>query len=437
MLIRTIGHSCIHIITNKVSLLIDPWLTERLDRLWVHWPMLEEESLQSLSSVNGIILTHHHCDHHNFQSLYKLPKTASVFFPESGKEIKIAGSGMGHQVIPFTLRRLGFEKLYPLKSFSTIQFGDLKIHTFPSNVAFPEQSFLIEHENSSLFFAGDSILHQNTKEYFENNAIKIDIAVLPVHSTSPHSPLTVRKHDKNYEKYVSISEENFLNYIKVLKPKYIIPSALGWKIDCQEEDNLSWANNLLFPMTINDTMNLNCDKKIIFMGPGDEMQLKSGDINLFKSKYRSEEIAKFSETVSFKANTNIPPFKPFSQKKIERRNNELLNNLMEEAIGTGYWNRALEQNREFVVRLTNEDADDTFLINLAQNKIQKINEEKMESIGAFTWLHSNTVNDLLNAELLIENSYGLWVSNDMLLSSVFHKPKYYINHLNNWLAVHV
>lgn len=432
MLIGCIGHSCVYVKTNKVRLLIDPWLTDRLDRMWVHWPKLDNNLLEESLDVNTIILTHHHCDHHDFNSLRMLSKTAKVFFPASGKNVRVAGSGMGHQAIAYTLQALGFKNIYPLENFVDFNYEDIKISTFPSKVEFPEQSFFIRNNDCSLFVAGDCILHPKTEEFFSKNNPNIDLAFVPTHSTSPHLPLTNRKHDADYSKYIATSQARFKKYCKLLNPKYVVPSALGWKIDATDEENFSWGNHLLFPLTIDQTPELVEDNKVIIMGPGDKVEFKSNNLQPVKLNYDKNKMTKYSEDITFIQNTKIPAFQPSVFNNKEYDNTELLNKFLAKIPGSGYWNRALESNRRFIVRISNKSEDDTFLVNLSSNSIESVGAESMNDFP-FTWISSETLKKLLDSSLLIQNSYGLWTSNDMLLSSIFHHPKYYIDHLSNWI----
>ena len=130
--------------------------------------------------------------------------------------------------------------------------------------------------------------------------------------------------------------------------------------------------------------------------------------------------------------TPIPRFSPVYNIKRTYNNGALLQNVINELEGTDYWLRALEKNRKFSMRITNDYDDDSFMVDTVKGKIEKLGKNELETLP-FTWIHSGILCDLLDSKLLIENSYGLWVSNDMLLSSIFHKPKYYIKHLNNWL----
>lgn len=120
-----------------------------------------------------ILLSHGHMDHLNFPSLLKLNKDAIIIVPKGYKRIA---------------KLLGFKNIFLLHPGDVYRDDYIKITAYEANhdgrrfylgVDNESISYLIEREDKSVFFAGDTALTNN----FEN--IKCDIALMPVGCYKP------------------------------------------------------------------------------------------------------------------------------------------------------------------------------------------------------------------------------------------------------------
>lgn len=124
-------------------------------------------------NIDYILLSHGHMDHLHFPSLMKLNKNAIVIAPKGYRKI---------------LRLLGFKNVFILHPGDIYEDEFIKITAFEANhdgrrfylgIDNESISYLIERENKSVFFAGDTALTENFK------GIKSDVALMPVGCYKP------------------------------------------------------------------------------------------------------------------------------------------------------------------------------------------------------------------------------------------------------------
>lgn len=135
--------------------------------------VVEKPSYIKDLKVDYILLSHGHMDHLHFPSLLKLNKDAIIIVPKGYKHIA---------------KLLGFKNVFLLHPGDVYQDEYIKITAYEANhdgrrfylgCDNESISYLIERENKSVFFAGDTALTRN----FEN--INCNIALMPVGCYKP------------------------------------------------------------------------------------------------------------------------------------------------------------------------------------------------------------------------------------------------------------
>src|SRR5215216_4377782 len=157
MRIQNIGHATLSILCGGMRILVDPWLTPRLDRFWEHYPDPSAELYNQ--SPDLVLLSHHHFDHFHLPSLAKLNRNTIILYPSTDLTRAVTAPGGGVFAIPWALRRLGFDRIKGLEPFEKLTLGDAEIDCLPSAVSFREFSYLISDGFSTVLIAGDSMLH--------------------------------------------------------------------------------------------------------------------------------------------------------------------------------------------------------------------------------------------------------------------------------------
>ena len=461
MRLTSLGHAAVLIETRERRILVDPWLTQRLDRFWEHHPALPEGLHDVLDGgVDHIVFSHHHYDHHHFPSLTRLLQDSEVDFDDSPslaprtevlfpvREVPPAftGSGLGHQAIAWTLRRLGFERLTPVRPGDTVQLGDAVLHTFVSDVAFPEMSVLVHTDEACVMLCGDSLLHPSTGDYFASPyAPPIDVAFVPAHSLAPPGVLTERRPVTDPDAVRGRALANFDRYVAALDARLTVPSSFGWKISGDGATDYSWCNRTTFPLTPYEALGRlrELGRDGLLWGPGQVLEVDGGKAELINGPHVPDGYdfeAVYAE-VTLDAATPVPQFAPERDRfgRQTRGRQELLRALMDGLVGTDFWYRAIDSGASHTISLYDDDGTTwAYLLEPVTGRIVTLGEgparRHLTQDTGYTEIAAATLQALLDSDLLIGSSYGLWTSNSDLLSAVFHQPVYYTRHVDQALG---
>ncbi|MFJ4771076.1 MBL fold metallo-hydrolase [Streptomyces uncialis] len=462
MRLTSLGHAAVLIETGTQRILVDPWLTQRLDRFWEHHPEIPDGLGAVLDGgVDHIVFSHHHFDHHHFPSLVKILDDSDVDFDETPRRApdtncvfpvgpvlpRFTASGLGHQAMPWTLRRLGFERLTPVTPGDSVQLGDVLVRTFVSNVPFPEMSVLVQTSDGTVMLCGDSILHESTVEFFGRpDAPRIDVAFVPAHSVSPPGVLTERRPLTDPDAVKARARANFDHYVTTLDAALTVPSSFGWKVSGEGAEDYAWCNRTIFPFTPWEAIQRlrELDRRGALWGPGQVLELSEGEITLHHAPsapagYDFESL--FAE-VTLDPDFVVPAFAPERDRwgRQTRDNEQLIGELMKLLVGTDFWYRVLDSGASHTLSLHTDGGEtSSYLLEPVSGRSVRLGSgparEHTAQDAAYTDIAASTLQSLLDGELLYGSSYGLWASNSNLLSAVFHHPAYYTRHVEQALGV--
>ncbi|MFL6130816.1 MAG: MBL fold metallo-hydrolase [Mycobacteriales bacterium] len=452
MRILSFGHAALLVDTGTERILVDPWLTPRLDRFWERWPALPAGLESELSGdIDAVVLSHHHYDHHHFPSLAGLATGQEADFDEAvarREDIRVlyprppavpprfTASGLGHQAIAWTLRRLGFTNARGVTPGETVCVGETLIRTLPSRVPFPEMSILIQTRDATVMLCGDSLLHPDVVDLFADPASpRVDVAFVPTHSVSPTGVLTERRQVRGADEVVDRATAAFLQWCETLSPAAVVPSSFGWRVASDDPQQYAWANRTIFPLTVVQAAEAwrKQGGTALLCGAGQVLDVAAGQAAVSAGDHLAvdHDFDELCAEVTFRPETPVPPLDPQSDRvgRLRESPEVLAERLCEHLVGTDFWYRAAESGQTHALAIAAEDGDHVRILDLAAQRTFPAPPGARGSGGGFTRIAGSTLQALEDADLLFGSSYGLWVSDDNLLSAVFHHPRYYVRHV--------
>src|SRR6478609_7221557 len=218
MQITYIGHATLLLEVAGVRILTDPNFEPSLGRFLprVRPPGI---AIDALPKLDALLLTHAHADHLSFKSLDRLPSDIPLFAPG---------------VIAKWLRQKGYKNAIALdpQGTTTLANGALRIHaeraTHQGNrYGFDRwrsaaNMYLLETDDESLFFAGDTALTPETHTLVERvlwaAGRTLDVALLPIGYAPPWKPGFRRGH---------LTHEDAVVLFETLRARVLIPYHWG------------------------------------------------------------------------------------------------------------------------------------------------------------------------------------------------------------------
>ncbi|MGW2620584.1 MBL fold metallo-hydrolase [Streptomyces sp. NPDC001500] len=458
MRLTSLGHAAVLVDTGTERILFDPWLTQRLDRFWEHHPALPDDLVHEVldDGIDYVVLSHHHFDHHHFPSLRRLVDGADVDFDDSPRQSsavtcvypagpvppRLTASGLGHQAIAWTLRRLGFENLRPVTPGDTITLGGATLRTFPSAVSFPEMSVLVQTDDAAVMLCGDALLHEDTVAAFRGaDAPRPDAVFVPAHSVSPPGVLTERRPLTDPDAVRARAVAAFDRYVDAIPAVLTVPSSFGWRVSGDGDRDYDWCNRTIFPFTPVQALRRldELGRDGLLWGPGQVIEVKDGkaalaDGPVAPGAYDFDEVY---AAVTLDPDTPVPAFDAGVDRygRQTRDAEDLLRELLDRLVATDYWYRALDHGAgRHVVSLYEDDGGETsFLLDPVAGRVVRLGPGPARGhlAGGEGWteIAAATLEALLDADLLFGSSFGLWASDGVLLSAVFHHPSFYTRHM--------
>lgn len=227
MKIQMIGHASIYGETQDFRFLMDPVLWDpHQEGLFDVCPK-REVILENLPEFDTLIISHNHLDHFDIRSLAYLPKNVEVLIPKDS-------------LIERCLRKLGYQKIYPLKDFRELKIGKTQLMTTRSENRVPEFGMVFADESGVFWNCVDTDITPATIDIVLERYSSIDFLL------ATWQPML----ESNYQFNESIAFPYYqygqlLYNISLINSKGIAPGANAFKY----LDGGAWLNQIVFPVT--------------------------------------------------------------------------------------------------------------------------------------------------------------------------------------------
>lgn len=212
--IQFLSHASCLVKTNKVKILMDPWLIGSCYwRSWWNYPPVKEGLINNLK-IDAIYITHVHWDHWHGPSLKK-------FF---SKDTLIITHDEPNKRSIKDLKSLGFNNIKLLKHDESMLIGDIKITPYQFGLFLNDSALVIETPDVKIFNANDCKIAGSSLRYILNKHGKFDFALRSHSSANDRVCYKIKDTDLIFDDKNHYSEA-FVLFMNVVKPKYAIPFA--------------------------------------------------------------------------------------------------------------------------------------------------------------------------------------------------------------------
>ena len=160
MKIKFLGQSGYIIKSNNSQIIIDPYLSDSVNRAAGRARMLPIPLNPNEISCDAVICTHNHLDHLDPDTVSKIP---------TGQFFITTNEGKG------TLAALGINNVAALNIGDSIKVGDFEITAVFADHTVEAFGLIIRAENKTLYFSGDTLYNE---KLFEISKYKPDITFI-------------------------------------------------------------------------------------------------------------------------------------------------------------------------------------------------------------------------------------------------------------------
>lgn len=248
--------------SSQTKIAFDPIFENPFSQNCYAYPpvQFDQDKIKKLK-LDAVFISHYHDDHCSLVSLNLLDKTIPIYIFCIFEELLSM------------IRELGFKTVVSLELNKSIEINDLKITPLQALDAEVDSIFHIQYQNTNVLNVVDSWIDADVMEKLLK--IKWDLILWPFQVMREIEILSPRL-SKPYDSKIPIELELQL---KLLKPRYIVPSACQFIFE-----SWSWMNHAFFGISYlqfeTQIKNILPESKIIQLDPGFSIQLNKSEVSL-------------------------------------------------------------------------------------------------------------------------------------------------------------
>jgi L-ascorbate metabolism protein UlaG (beta-lactamase superfamily) len=194
--ITRITHSCHLIQVGEVTVLTDPWFSERT---FYHPGEPVAMGVADLPQLDAVLISHEHYDHCDL----------AAFASYRDRDVPMIVAGP----VAAKARAAGFTNAHPLEPWQATTVKDLTVTAAPGKHAVYEVTFVISGGGRNVYFAGDTMLIPELRT-LPDRFPRFDAALLPINGLQIRPQLN---------KQVVMNAEQAAELTAVLRPQITVP----------------------------------------------------------------------------------------------------------------------------------------------------------------------------------------------------------------------
>ena len=149
MKIRWIGQSGYILKTNETEIILDPYLSDIVNRVANRPRLVEAPIVPSEIKADAVVCTHNHLDHLDVDAIAKM-----------NRELRFITTGEGKE----KLREMGYKNVVSLQVGDCIRIKDIEIQAVYANHTVEAFGVIVKGEGQTLYFSGDTLFDERLYE---------------------------------------------------------------------------------------------------------------------------------------------------------------------------------------------------------------------------------------------------------------------------------
>lgn len=316
MRVTLMGHATIFVEMDGANILMDPVFVDPYEDGAVTSCPSRQIFVERFPKIDAVIISHAHLDHFDVRSLDMLSRDCEFFCPVD-------------PVIPYVLRRLGFERIRTLDAAETVGIGRGEFLTTFSNIDVIEFGVVFKDASGTFWNEVDTVVTPGTIEFTKMQMGHIDLLFSAYASQNLGFFSSMRA---GYP--LDIPRANLSN-VRHIAPTLVAPGSAGFRF----AGPLEWTNPFVFPISreqfLSDLARVAPHIRSTIANPGDVFEIRGGDVtHLPGASPIACMVQDDTHLIDFDATAAVPPLidtNPlgYSDEDIQRQVDETVNGLVD------------------------------------------------------------------------------------------------------------